>query len=58
MMEGADQIGVFNRAESRLDFLFTSRTIADSFATDRDIVKGVKIHYNKSDFYRTQFPPR
>ena len=55
MMEGADQIGVFNRTESRLDFLFTSRTIADRFAAGRDIVKGVKIHHMRSQIQSSPF---
>jgi hypothetical protein len=38
-----------------LDFLFTSRTIADSFATGWDIVKGVKIHHKRSQIQSSPF---
>ena len=44
MMEGADQIRVFDWAESRLNFRFTLCAIIGRFATGLDIVTGFEIH--------------
>ena len=44
MMQGADQIGVFDWAQNRLNFCFTLCAIIGSFATGLDIVNGFEIH--------------
>jgi len=48
MMEGADQIGIFDWAEIRLNFCFTLCANIGSFATDLDIVNGFEIHHISS----------
>ncbi len=44
MMEGADQIRVFDWAENRLNFCFILCAILGSFATSLYIVTGFEIH--------------